>query len=743
MPSNTKSTKGSPPAKKPASKKSVASKDAALKESTQKPSMKEDPNTVSCLRREVAPDGVCVLTFDDPASSANVLRESVLNELSEHLDWIEKQNHHKLRALVIESAKDSIFIAGADVQALYELSPEHLDRLLQLGQRVFNRLADISIPTVAVIHGACMGGGLELALACDYRVATADKSTKIGLPEVLLGILPAWGGSTRMPRLIGLPKALNLILTGKKLTASAAKKLGVIDAIAPREYLHNSARDLLQHGKPDKKSHWLLNNRLTGKVLQTYLRPQLLKKTRGNYPAPLKILEVVTEAAHSSRDHSLDLERRGVLKLARDPACANLIRTFLLQQRARKLKHAPANGFVPKPVTTSAVIGAGVMGAGIAHWLSSRKLNVILEDIGPEQIANGLSLVSKRYAEAVKRRIFTKNEALRLQDNIAPTAQPVPLAGIDLVIEAATENMEIKKAIFRKLEARAGKDTVLATNTSALPIEEITTELKHPERIIGIHFFNPVHRMQLVEVVVPEKTAPEAVASTLAFVKGIGKLPVVVSDTPGFLVNRVLMPYLIEAGHLYAQGVDAKTIDKAMLDFGMPMGPIRLLDEIGLDVALDVAQTLSAAFPDRMDIPKILEEMVEQKHLGKKSGRGFYEYENGKSKDPTPTTSQDTVTFSSSDLQKRMAFLMINEAARCLDEAVAAAPEDVDFAMIMGTGFAPFRGGPLRYADHVGIPEIVPFLRDCEDATAAVNRFHPCDRLLAMTEKNETFYSEE
>lgn len=709
--------------------------------------MEEPTQEPSFIKRSVTADGICVLTFDDPNSSANVLRASVLNELAGQLTWIEKQNHHELRALVIESAKDRIFIAGADVAAFQELSPVELQGLLELGQQVFNRLADISVPTVAAIHGACLGGGLELALACDYRVASDDKDTKLALPETMLGIIPAWGGCTRLPRLIGVPKALNLILSGKKLAAKQAKKLGLIDAVSPREYLTKTARTLLPNGKARRKHHTLTNNRLTGALLRAWIRRQVRKRTRGNYPAPLKALEVVTLGAWQHRADSLALERDAVLELAAHSASPNLIRTFLLQQRSKKLtyttpKTTVERGVPAEPIVKTAVIGAGVMGAGIAHWLSSRKLKVILQDISPEQIASGLTLIAKRYGEAVKRRIFTPAEAQRLQEHIYPASDPVPLQSADLVIEAATENLELKKKIFQDLEARSGEDTILATNTSALPIGDIAAALKRPERVIGIHFFNPVHRMQLVEIVVAKQTAPETVVATLAFVKGIGKLPVIVSDSPGFLVNRVLVPYLVEAGNLYTRGIPAHAIDSTMLDFGMPMGPLRLLDEIGLDVALDVAETLAAAFPGRMSVPGILEKMVADGQLGKKTGRGFYVYEKGRERRPCRAADAAPASSASiSGLQSRMSLVMINEAARCLDEGVVKEPEDVDFAMIMGTGFAPFRGGPLRHADSLGAATIVNTLNDF--AASDGDHFAPCDRLVKMGKSGLTFYAKE
>ncbi|MEM7146656.1 MAG: 3-hydroxyacyl-CoA dehydrogenase NAD-binding domain-containing protein [Verrucomicrobiota bacterium] len=696
------------------------------------------------IRRTITADGICVLTFDAPDSTANIFTGDTLFELGRHLEWVEKQNHHTVRALIIESAKKKIFIAGADINCLHDASPSQLDEFLALGQRVFNRLANLSIPTVAAIHGACMGGGFELALACDYRVASFDKSTKLALPEVHLGIIPGWGGTTRLPRLIGLKKALPLLLTGKKLSPSHAKHLGIVDAVAHRENLHNAARDFIKHGKPSHKKHFpLLHSRIGVRVIARATRARLLNRTRGHYPAPLSVLNVATRGIHRSLERSLELERDAVRKLAQSPVTRHLIRTFLLQQKAKKLTcpttttNKPAAS-VP-PVKRTAVIGAGTMGAGIAHWLATKNLPVTLEDVSPEKIAAGLHTVDKRFTEAVGRRILTPAEATRQRDLIFPADNPGPLTHADLVIEAATENLPLKKTIFQNLEKRTRANTILATNTSALPVGHLASAGFHPERVIGIHFFNPVHRMQLVEVVVPKTTHPAVTQATLSFVQSLGKLPVIVSDTPGFLVNRLLMPYLLEAVHAHREGIPATLIDNTMLDFGMPMGPLRLLDEIGLDVALHVAKTLATSFPGRMPIPPGIEEQVARGRLGRKSGSGFYSYHRKSTPEAyLPTHTPERHHDDPVPLAQRLVFPLLNEAARALDEKVVASPDDLDFAMIMGTGFAPFRGGPLRYADVLGPATIVSALEKLQSVHG--DRFTPAPRLLEMLPNNLTFH---
>jgi 3-hydroxyacyl-CoA dehydrogenase/enoyl-CoA hydratase/3-hydroxybutyryl-CoA epimerase len=703
------------------------------------------PNSLAqpTIRRSVRDDGICILTFDRPASSANIFDRRALTELGEELDAIASDS--KIKGLVLTSAKRSIFIAGADIKAMSEnASPDDIGKLVELGQDVMNRLAALPFPTAAAIHGAAVGGGYELCLACDYRVASTDKATKIGLPETQLGILPAWGGSTRLPRLIGLPKALDIILAGKTLAAKAALKRGMVDQLAHKEYVIDAAIRILRRGKRTANGHVLTNNALVAKTIALRVRAQLLKKTRGHYSAVLEALEVVTSGISKSIADSLALERESIIRLVQGETCRNLIRIFLLQERAKK-QIIPWVGPVTelKSIKRTAVIGAGVMGAGIAQWLSSRQLPVILRDINTEQVAKGMAAIAKTYKEGAKRHVFTSLEVRNGLDRIYPAPAEASLRNVDLVIEAAVEKLELKKKIFQSLDKLAGEETILATNTSALPISELAASTHRPERVLGLHFFNPVHRMQLVEIVAARQTSPEVLQRALSFVQQIGKLPVVVKDSPGFVVNRILMPYLIEAGNLFESGATIAELDEAMLDFGMPMGPMRLLDEVGIDVALHVAQTIAANYGDRMRVPEILSKMAQAGLLGKKVGRGFYLHAKGKNPIPYPVVAgllsgnpQHATRIS--DLQERMVLLMVNEAARCLEEEIVPDPADVDFAMIMGTGFAPFRGGPLRYADSIGIMSLVDSMNRLADSGAT--HFVPCGLLRDLAAIKKNFY---
>ncbi len=702
----------------------------------------ETPTTKSAafvrIHRTTDAAGACVLTFDRPDSSANVFDRATLDELDRHLNLIEQDA--SLKCLVLTSAKKNIFIAGADLHSFADATPDEIRELIEFGQKVFTRLAALPVPTVAAIHGAAMGGGCELALACDWRVASTARETKIGLPETQLGLLPAWGGSTRLPRLIGLPKALALILPGKALAGQPALRCGLVDAIAPKEQLLEAALRQGARGKAHRRAPWHLNNWLVADLLDLKLYRDLKRQTHGHYPAVFKALEVVLESVSSTEVESFAAERDAFLELAQGEVSRNLVRLFLQTERVKKSAGPDA-----LPVWRTAVIGAGVMGAGIAQWFAARGLPVVLRDIGPEQVGRGLATIAKLFEEGQKRRAFTATEARAGLDRIQPATGEVSLANVDFVVEAAVEKMELKKQIFQRLAEETDSNTILATNTSALSITELAMAVRAPERVIGFHFFNPVHRMQLVEVIVGRQTSPEVTQRAMRFARQIGKLPVRVADRPGFLVNRVLMPYLVEAGRLFEEGARVEDIDAAMIDFGMPMGPLRLVDEVGVDVAQHVARTLADAFGDRIPVPKVLGWMVEKGALGRKSGAGFYAY---KSNHITPSrTARDfsgtleAGWLTRQELQWRMALLLLNEAARCVEEQVVETPDDADFAMVMGAGFAPFRGGPLRYTDHVGAEFVVAEMDRL--VGLGMKRFTPCELLRRMAASGEKFYRKE
>ena len=689
------------------------------------------PATLSSamIQREIGDDRVCLLTFDRPESGANIFDAATLTELNEHVDRIE--NDGSVRGLIITSAKKSVFIAGADLKTLFKQAQTgELRAFIAEGQRIFNRIAALKIPTCAAIHGACAGGGYEVTLACDYRVASDDPSTRIGLPETTLGLVPAWGGATRLPRLIGVDRAVEVVLKGKLYSVQEALRLGLVDEVVPREKLLQAARQKLSEGKRKTSP---MEGRAPANPLSA--SPELAAPNSSGNPAPARALDIIKKGFATSLDESMRLELDTIVDLGRTESTQNLIRNFFL---AEKYKRGTPKSAVEKAIH-AAVIGAGVMGSGIAQWLSSRGVTVILRDVSREVVDRGLANIEKTYSDAVKRGIMTEEKAKEGRARIICSTAHVEMRDVQVVIEAASEKIEVKKAIFRELSENA-PNAVLATNTSALSIDQLAAETGSPARVIGMHFFNPVSRMKLVEVVVGKNTSDETREQTLGFVRQIAKLPVVVRDSPGFLVNRVLFPYLLDAVELFENGINADKIDKALTDWGMPMGPLRLIDEIGVDIAVDIANTLEKAYGRRDEPPKILREMLSAKLLGRKSGAGFYQYE-GREQTPNPALAQwrTPPPDVDADLASQLVFLMVNEAARCVEEKVVAAPEDADYGMILGTGFASHRGGPLRFAEYLGLKRVV---EEMERLAQKDEKFTPCELLKKHAQAGTKFYAE-
>ena len=699
------------------------------------------------VQREIGDDHICVLTFDRPDSGANIFDAATLDELNEHLDAVEKDA--SLRGLIIASAKKSIFVAGADLKTLLQAAKTgEMRGFIERGQQVFNRLADLKIPTVANIHGASAGGGYEVALACDYRVASDDSATRIGLPETTLGLLPAWGGCTRLPRLIGAAKAAEVILKGRLYSAQQALKVGIIDEVAPRDQLLERAREKLRAGK----------RKIEGGAPLTPGSKELAPPKQSGNPAPERAYEIIHRTLSISPNESLRMELDAIVDLGKTEATQNLIRNFFLAEKYKKgTSRTP-----PEKIVHAAVIGAGVMGSGIAQWLSSRGVTVILRDIAREQIDRGLANIEKIYTDAVKRGLMTEEKAKQGRARICGSTAPMELRDVQFIVEAASEKLSVKEEIFRKLAMEAGPKTIVATNTSALPVSELADVTVAPERVIGLHFFNPVSRMKLVEVVNARETSEETRERSLGFVRQIGKLPVIVRDSPGFLVNRVLFPCLLDAAELFESGMDAERIDRALVEWGMPMGPLRLIDEIGVDITIDIAATLEKAYGQRDHVPAVLLWLRDQQMLGRKTSAGFYKYE-GKTESPNealvqwrrgvvagggdPGKDEGSATTqpaspppaTTDDLTNRLVFLMVNEAARCVEGKVVNSPEDADYGMILGTGFAPFRGGPLRFAGHYGLSKVV---EELERLAQTEEKFTPCEILKMHARDGTKFYEE-
>jgi 3-hydroxyacyl-CoA dehydrogenase/enoyl-CoA hydratase/3-hydroxybutyryl-CoA epimerase len=655
-------------------------------------------------RLELDADGIAWVTFDDPGAKVNVLGTETMTRLDALLAELAARPP---KGVVFISAKPDIFIAGADIKELERISDASLARdLARKGHKIFGNIAALRVPTVAAIDGACLGGGCELALACRYRVATDNRKTQIGLPETQLGIIPGWGGTQRLPRLVGVKEALGIIVPGKTLNAGKAARIGLVDAVCAPVALRETARKLVTGQiRPKRASRWTHNAWPMRAIACRIARKQTLAKTRGHYPAPLAAIDAVEQGAGKSLDDGLQIEARLFASVATTPQCKNLIRVFFLREKYSKLtlEGAPP---VRKKFEKAGVLGAGVMGAGIAQWSAACGLIVRLKDIKPEFVAAGMKRIAAAFREGVERRKISELDAQHGLDRVHPTTEYTGFGDCDIVVEAVLEKIEVKRPVFEELKSLLKPECVIASNTSAIPIDDLAAATGRPEWFVGIHFFNPVHKMPLIEIVRGSKTAPGVVAAAVEFAKQLKKIPVVVNSAPGFVANRVLMPYLNEAGILLGEGVGIEAIDDAMLAFGWPMGPLRLIDEVGIDVAVDVASELAAAFKDRMHVAPILERMHAEKLKGRKGGTGFYVY-SGKHETPNPLVKAfagaTDKPMSTQAIQSRLMNVMIAEAHRCVTERVVEREDDIDVALIFGLGFPPFRGGLVKWARDAGL----------------------------------------
>ena len=644
-------------------------------------------------KTSVGDDGIVVLTFDREGSSANALSREVLDELDK---LVERLTIEGPRGVVIHSAKPSGFAVGADIREFVEYA--HTGTVLENienGQRVFDNLARLPCPTVAAIHGACMGGGTELALACRLRIAADDEATKIGLPEVMLGIHPGWGGSARLPRLIGAPDALPAMLTGKPFNARRAKAVGLVDRVARPDELLAEARQLAR--RPTRRplaqraKAWATNTLPARAILAPMVRKQTAAKVRKeHYPAPFALIDVWARGG-SSIQQRLRLEAKSVAKLATTPTARNLIRIFFLQERLKGLGGGTDHG-----IKHVHVVGAGTMGGDIAAWSALKGFDVTLQDRELRFVEPAIARARTLFEKKLKAPAKFEAAVARLRADVEGKG----VADADLAIEAIFENPEAKHALYATIEPQFQSDEILASNTSSIPLDELRQGLKAPQRFLGLHFFNPVAQMPLVEVVRHDALDPAIEKRALAFCKAIGKLPVPVKGTPGFLVNRILMPYLMEAMRLYNEGVPGPVLDREAKKFGIPMEPIELADTVGLDVCASVGKELAPFLG--LEIPAGLEEKLAANKRGKKDGEGLYVWKEGKP--DKPDVDPDYVP--PADIQDRMILPMVNEAIACLAEGVVDDADLLDAGVIFGTGFAPFRGGPIQYVRTEGVAAI-------------------------------------
>ena len=652
--------------------------------------------------------GIFWLTLDLQGTDTNVLSSSVLDQLNLLIDQIVAD---KPKGVIFRSGKSSGFIAGADVKEFLTITnKQEALIMIKRGQNVFSRIESLPCPTVALIEGFCMGGGTELVLACDYRIGLDSSSTKIGLPEVKLGIHPAFGGVVRSTRIVSPLNSLEMMLSGRALAMRQAKSIGLIDLVQPRRQIERAAQQMILK-KPAKREMPLPGKILSlpgiRNLLAGYMKKQVAKKApKQHYPAPYALLDVWSQH-YGNKKRMMEEEANSVARLVQGDTVLNLIRVFFLQTQLKGLGNKSA--FTAEHIH---VIGAGVMGGDIAAWCALRGFTVTLQDREPKYLSNAIARAHKLFA----RRIKTTHERNAALDRLIPDCKGYGVDKADVIIEAIFENKEAKHEIYRDIEPRMKPDAVLATNTSSIPLEDLATVLKDPARLVGIHFFNPVAMMPLVEIVKTEQSSEKTIEQAIAFTLNIGKLPLPVKSSPGFLVNRILMPYLVEAIFLHDEGVSPEAIDKAALDFGMPMGPVELADTVGLDICYSVAQNLSKAYD--IQVPDGLEKFVNAKNLGKKTGSGFYQYKKGKA-----VKNNDADLGDQKMIQNRLLFRLLNEAAACLDEKIVEEQDLLDAGIIFGTGFAPFRGGPLNYSLKKSVESITASME--EYASQYGERFKP------------------
>lgn len=700
--------------------------------------------------------GVYTLVFDLQGEKVNKLSRRVMESLSTAIDAV--ASDLAASALVIRSGKPDIFIAGADIAEIQNLKTTQESLAVSvLGQSIFNKISKLTIPTIAAISGVCLGGGFELALACQFRVVSDSDRTQLGLPEVNLGIIPGWGGTQRLTRLIGLQKSLDIILSCRSVDGAKAVKLGMADVLVSHAFFESAVERFVTGILDPTIRKRLVKKRPKPGFLETLplgpffiahlAKKEVTKKTKGFYPAPYAAIKACLAVYSSTLERGLAKEAALFSALPLTTVSKSLVQLFFVQDQLKKYSGISNGSGVAMPVNYAGVLGAGLMGSGIAWLFASTDIEVKMKDVDWAPLGKGLGAIKKMFDPLVKRRKLTENQAMMKFQRVSPTVSFDGFYGQDIVVEAVIENLDIKKQVFQHLETHVRPDTILATNTSSLSVTEMATVLVRPERFVGLHFFSPVNRMPLVEVIRGEKTSDDTVATVVALSKRLRKTPIVVKNCPGFLVNRILIPYVNEAVHCLVDGADILQVDRVAEKFGMPLGPLSLADEVGLDVGFKVAKILEEGYGERMVPSAALERLYADETLrGKKTGKGFYDHlSSGKTVNSkameviTSVRSSKARRLSDEDVLDRLMLIMVNEAARCLDELVVQHVEHLDMAMILGTGFPPFRGGICAYADARGLQHCVNRLTVLSDLYGS--RFKPALYLQKLADADKHFYS--
>ena len=717
-------------------------------------------------------NGVAVITIDLPGEPVNKFNRAVKEEFVALFDRLERDL--TVRAAVLISGKKDSFVAGADIEEFLEIkSAAEAERLSHEGQLLLDSIHEQRTPLVVAIHGACMGGALELSLAAHYRIATDHPRTVLALPEVQIGLIPGAGGTQRLPRLIGARAALDMILTGKNVRAKKAMQIGLVDELVHPSILKKIAIQRAQEladGTIKRRKHsggvtgFLLDENPAGRrVVLKKAREETMKKTRGNYPAPLAAIDAVEAGYRGGASHGYRTESRLFGEMAMTDVCRQLIHIFFATSALKKDPGVPvAEGSPPPhilPIEKVGILGAGFMGAGIASVAIQQGTLVRIKDADHGRVAKGFAAVRDVVKERLTKRQITRVQYSDTMSLLGGTIDYSGFGNVDLVIEAVFEDLNVKHQVLREVEAELKPSAIFASNTSTIPIAQIATASARPGHVVGMHFFSPVHKMPLLEVIEADATNIDVVASAVAYGKKLGKTVIVVHDGPGFYVNRILTPYINEAGRLLDQGAAIDAIDEALLDFGFPVGPITLIDEVGLDVGSKAGKIMYEAFGERFAPPSSMQAVVASGRYGRKAKKGFYLYdEEGKKGEvdqsvytllapgarETTTTSgnqlQSRAQIPASEIQQRTVLPMLNEAARCLAEHAIRSARDGDVGAVFGFGFPPFRGGPFRYMDSIGIPELVKRLEDLNDRFPG--RFEPAEILVSMARRGDRFYPE-
>ncbi len=712
----------------------------------------EQTGTAKTFTLNLRDDGVGVITMDVAGESMNVLKAAFADEIKTLLDEI--RGNKNIKGLVIISGKPDSFIAGADITMLDACkTAQEATEIAAMGQQMFGQLEALNVPLIAAIHGPCLGGGLELAMACHGRVATDDGKTVLGLPEVQLGLLPGSGGTQRLPKLVGLQKALDMMLTGKQLRAVQAKKAGLVDVVVPKSILLEAAVKMALSGKPDRSKAvklpfvgQLLEFTSIGRgILFSQATKQTLLKTGGHYPAPLKIIEAIKAGVDSGMARGLQVEAQAFGELCMTSVSKALRGLFFATTQMKK--ESGAGDVKAGKVKKAAVLGGGLMGGGIANVTTGKAgIPVRIKDINQQGISNALkysySLLNKKF----KRRYISRTEMQKQMALLTGSTDYSGFHDVDLVVEAVFEDLALKQQMVKDIESHCHEGTIFASNTSSLPIGQIAAQAARPENVIGLHYFSPVDKMPLVEVIAHEKTSAQTIATTVAFARKQGKTPIVVKDGAGFYVNRILALYMNEAANLLLEGEPVEKLDKALTKFGLPVGPITLLDEVGIDVGAKISPILERELGERFKAPAAFDKLIADGRKGKKVEKGFYLYgakaNKGKKEVDTSVYTllgvQPGGKLSPEQISNRCLVQMLNEAVRCLEEGIIASARDGDIGAIFGIGFPPFIGGPFRYIDAMGATTLVADLRRYEAQFGS--RFAPSTLLLQMAEQGKTFY---